>query len=52
LIVHPTNGRMEAWKDVWGAGHGVGATRSTAAVEDMVLQLEREYRQAVGGVVR
>ena len=44
--------KLKAWKDVWGAGHGVGSTRSTSAVEDIVLQLEREYRQAAVGVIR
>jgi nitronate monooxygenase len=41
--------KLKAWKDVWGAGHGVGSTLSTATVEDIVFQLEREYLQAAGG---
>ena len=40
--------KLKAWKDVWGAGHGVGSTLSTATVEDIVFQLEREYLQACG----
>jgi nitronate monooxygenase len=40
--------KLKAWKDVWGAGHGVGATVSTATVGDIVLQLEDEYRRASG----
>lgn len=43
--------KLKAWKDVWGAGHGVGSTRSTATVEDIVFQLEREYLEAAGGAV-
>jgi nitronate monooxygenase len=38
--------KLKAWRDVWGAGHGVGSTLSSATVEQIVLQLEREYRQA------
>jgi nitronate monooxygenase len=38
--------KLKAWRDVWGAGHGVGSTLSSATVEQIVLQLEHEYRQA------
>jgi nitronate monooxygenase len=44
--------KLKAWKDVWGAGHGVGSTLSTATIQDIVLQLEGEYLQAVGRAVR
>jgi nitronate monooxygenase len=44
--------KLKAWKDVWGAGHGVGSTLATTTLEDIVLQLEREYLQAAGGIVR
>jgi nitronate monooxygenase len=37
--------KLKAWKDVWGAGHGVGSTLSTATVEDIALQLRSEYLQ-------
>ena len=40
--------KLKAWKDVWGAGHGVGATLSTTTVQDIVFQLEGEYLQARG----
>jgi nitronate monooxygenase len=43
--------KLKAWRDVWGAGHGVGSTVSTATVEDIVFQLEREYLQASGADV-
>jgi nitronate monooxygenase len=32
-----------AWRDVWSAGHGVGAVRQVRAVADVVAQLRREY---------
>jgi nitronate monooxygenase len=38
--------KLKAWRDVWGAGHGVGSTPSTATVGEIVCQLEREYLQA------
>jgi nitronate monooxygenase len=44
--------KLKAWRDVWGAGHGVGSTLSAATVEDIVLQLEGEYRQAEAACVR
>jgi len=43
-----TSSTAKAWKDIWGAGHGVGlidAVLPTAAVVD---QLEAEYRAAKG----
>ncbi|MBP0620825.1 NAD(P)H-dependent flavin oxidoreductase [Cupriavidus consociatus] len=33
----------KAWKDVWSAGHGVGAVRRVAPVREVVEELEREY---------
>lgn len=36
----------KAWKDIWGAGQGVGAVKSVSSVEDLVGRLEREYAQA------
>lgn len=34
----------KAWKDVWSAGHGVGAVRAVEPVDAVVAALEREYR--------
>jgi nitronate monooxygenase len=36
----------KAWKDIWGAGQGVGAVKSVTSVADLVGRLEREYAQA------
>ena len=36
----------KAWKDIWGAGQGVGTIDSIGPARDVVLALEREYRNA------
>jgi nitronate monooxygenase len=36
----------KAWKDIWGAGQGVGAVKEVVAVADLVAQLTAEYQQA------
>lgn len=36
----------KAWKDIWGAGQGVGSVKAVVPVADLVDRLEREYRQA------
>ena len=36
----------KAWKDVWGAGQGVGGIDEVLPARDLVLRLEREYRDA------
>lgn len=37
---------VKAWRDIWGAGHGVGAIKAVATVADVVAELEWEYRGA------
>jgi nitronate monooxygenase len=37
----------KAWKDVWSAGHGVGSITRVMPVEDVVRQLESEYRATI-----
>jgi nitronate monooxygenase len=39
---------VKPWRDVWSAGHGLGATTSIATVADVVAQLEKEYGHALG----
>lgn len=34
----------KAWKDIWGAGHGVGAVTASEPVADIVQRLARDYR--------
>ena len=37
---------FKAWKDVWGAGHGVGAVKCISSVAEVVAALEKGFRQA------
>lgn len=39
--------RNKPWKDIWGAGQGIGAIRKISAVSDLVDRLHREYTGAV-----
>lgn len=43
-----SGGNMEAkaWKDIWGAGQGIGAIKKVVPVAEMVAQFETEYRAA------
>jgi nitronate monooxygenase len=36
----------KAWRDIWGAGEGVGAIREIVTAEQYVGRLEREYNEA------
>lgn len=36
----------KAWKEIWGAGQGVGAVKAVSSVADLVDRLEGEYLQA------
>ena len=36
----------KAWKDIWGAGQGVGSINESLPARDVVLQMEREFRDA------
>jgi nitronate monooxygenase len=43
-----SGGNMEkkAWKDIWGAGQGVGQIQDVKPVADVVASLKREYEEA------
>ena len=41
-----TTNNAKAWRDIWGAGQGVGLMDDIPTVGDMVSRLEREYAQA------
>jgi len=43
--------RPKTWKDIWGAGQGVGSIDDVPAVSDLVDRLEREYREARARVI-
>lgn len=40
------SGAAKAWRDIWGAGQGVGAIDDIPSVADLVARLKTEYRQA------
>jgi nitronate monooxygenase len=40
----------KAWKDIWGAGQGVGNIDDILGARDVVLRMEREYRAALARV--
>ena len=41
------NDDASAWKDIWSAGQGVGSIDSVPRVDELVAQLETEYRAAI-----
>jgi nitronate monooxygenase len=38
--------RVKAWKDIWGAGQGVGAVKAIVPAREVVERLTREYQAA------
>jgi nitronate monooxygenase len=40
------NMKQKAWRDIWGAGQGVGQIADAPSVEELVGRLEAEYRAA------
>ena len=40
------NSAAKAWRDIWGAGQGVGSIDSVPSVAELVNQLKAEYREA------
>lgn len=37
----------KAWRDIWGAGQGIGGVREVTSTEALVARFEREYREAL-----
>jgi nitronate monooxygenase len=37
----------KAWRDIWSAGHGVGAITKIEPVAAIIEQLESEYKEAI-----
>ena len=37
------NTDAKAWKDIWGAGQGVGSVHASPPVADVVSELKAEY---------
>ena len=44
------NTDAKAWKDIWGAGQGVGSVHAVRSVQDVVDQLKAEYSAALDRV--
>jgi nitronate monooxygenase len=38
--------KAKAWRDIWGAGQGVGTVYDIPSVEALVLRMEQEYAEA------
>ncbi len=41
-----TGGGSKAWRDIWGAGQGIGAVRELRSTERLISTLEQEYHRA------
>jgi nitronate monooxygenase len=39
--------KPKSWKEIWGAGQGIGAIREVVPAAQLVDRLEREYRTAI-----
>lgn len=39
--------KPKSWKEIWGAGQGIGAVRAVTGAAEIVARLEGEYRAAV-----
>lgn len=44
------NADAKAWKDIWGAGQGVGNIDEILPARDLVLRMEREYRETLARI--
>lgn len=40
----------KAWKDIWGAGQGLGAIQSILSTEDLIAQMQQEFEAAIARV--
>jgi len=41
------NSQAKAWRDIWGAGQGIGAIDAVRSAGDLIAQFERQYRSAL-----
>ena len=41
------NTKAKAWKDIWGAGQGIGAMKTVMSAGDYIAKLKREYDAAL-----
>ena len=42
--------RVRPWRDIWGAGQGVGAVKAVVPAAELIARLKREYLAAVAGI--
>ena len=42
--------KAKAWKDIWGAGQGVGAVKGVVSTAELIARLKREYDEAKRGL--
>ena len=42
--------KAKAWRDIWGAGQGIGAIKSIGSTAELVERLKREYDAARAGL--
>lgn len=46
------NNEAKAWKDIWGAGQGVGSIHDIQSVSMIIAQLKKEYDEAIEKTVK
>jgi len=39
--------KAAAWRDIWGAGQGVGSIHDIPPVNDLVLRMQQEYQDTL-----
>ena len=43
-----SGGNMKTtWKDIWGSGQGIGGIEKVQTIEEVVAEMERDYREAI-----
>ena len=47
-----TREKPKSWKDIWGAGQGIGAVRDVVSVEGLVARMEQEFIAAQSRLAR
>jgi nitronate monooxygenase len=45
------HGDHKLWRDIWAAGHGVGAIDDIVPAAVLIARMEEEYREALKGIV-